>query len=229
MKTNLAALLMQVPIFEDLTEAELAEVAPLFLERKLRKGTIIFFEGDTGDEMYIIKSGVVKIQRLESSREMILALFREGDYFGEMALITRGQTRSATAETIEPTVLYVLSRDNFIDFLMRTPSLMLKLLEITMERLRRTNEQIEDLSFLDVRSRIFKLIIRLGEEHGKETDEGLLINLKLTHQQLANMAGTVRESVTKVLQELQNEHVIDINQKMILIRDGNALLRKIMY
>lgn len=78
-----------------------------------------------------------------------------------------------------------------------------------MERLRKANEQIYDLSFLGVRSRILKSIIRLSEQYGVHTNEGILLDIKLTHQQLANMVGTVRESVTKVLQELQEDHFIN--------------------
>ncbi|WP_166241420.1 Crp/Fnr family transcriptional regulator [Paenibacillus turpanensis] len=226
---SILELLRQIVIFQGLDFEELERIAPLFSERKVPKGTVLFCEGDPGHEMYIIKSGLVKIHRLESNREIILTLFRQGDYFGEMALITPGQTRSATAETLETTELYVLLRENFNEFLLKTPSIMMKLLETTMERMRRTNEQIEDLSFLDVRSRIIKLIIRLGEEYGKPVADGVLIEMKLTHQHIANMAGTVRESVTKILQELQLEQVIDVQSKMILIRRAEELQKKIMY
>jgi len=221
--STIQTLLKNVPLFEDFDEEELQSVAPLFSERKYKKGAILFFEGDIGNDMYIIKSGFVKIYQLEEDKEITLALFRDGDFFGEMALIQQGFTRSATAETIEPTVMYAISRIEFQRFLENSPKLILKLLEFTVQRLRNANEQIHDLTFLDVRSRIVKNIHRLSEDYGKPVPGGLLVDLKLTHQQIANMVGTVRESVTKVLQELQDRGIISIENKRIIIHDLKKL------
>jgi CRP/FNR family transcriptional regulator len=222
MKT-IAQLLQQVPIFQVLTEEELLELAPLFTEKKHNKGKILFHEGDPGEEFYLIKSGVVKIYRIDDAKEIILSLFRDGDFFGEMSLINESLTRSATVETLEATTVYSLKRSVFIQFMERSPKLIIKLLEATMERLRKANEQIYDLTFLDVRSRILKTIIRLSLEYGTATEEGILIDMKLTHQQLANLVGTVRESVTKVLLELQTERMIEIRQKRIILKNMDAL------
>ncbi|UJF32816.1 Crp/Fnr family transcriptional regulator [Paenibacillus hexagrammi] len=144
-----------------------------------------------------------------------------------MALVQEGTTRSATAETMEPCTLYALKRSVFVQYIEKSPKLCLKLLETTMERLRKANEQIYDLTFLGVRSRIMKTIIRLSEQHGIPTKDGLLIDVKLTHQQLANMVGTVRESVTKVLQELLDEGSIEIDKKKITLKNAEAVRREI--
>ncbi|TDF97239.1 Crp/Fnr family transcriptional regulator [Paenibacillus piri] len=220
---NIVPLLQNVPIFQDLSASELETIAPLFVERTYKKGTILFFEADLGDEFYLIQSGVVKIYRIDYSKEIILALFREGDFFGEMSMIQKGLTRSATAETLETSTIYTLMRSEFYQFLERTPKLSLRLLEVTMERLRKANEQIYDLTFLDVRMRIIKVVHRLAVEHGVMKQGQLMINMKLTHQQLANLAGTVRESVTKVLQELQEDQIISIHKKMIYVHNMEAL------
>lgn len=223
---KIAALLKRVPLFADFSEDELNAIAPLFAVRKYKKGAILFFEGDIGNELFIIHSGFVKIYQLEEDKEITLALFRDGDFFGDMALIQKGFTRSATAETLEATSCYILNRDDLFRFLEQSPKLCLKLLEVTMERLRKANEQIHDLTFLDVRSRIMKTIRRLSEDYGKPIPGGLLIDLKLTHQEIANLAGTVRESVTKVLQELQNQAIIRIEKKRIIIVDIGRLRPK---
>jgi len=224
---TIVSLLQNVPLFQELSEEDLLGLAPLFTEKKVKKGTILFLEGDEGEELFLIKSGVVKIYRLDEFKEIILALFREGDFFGEMSLISTGLTRSATAETLEVCTLYTLKRSSFVQFMEKSPKLCLKLLETTMDRLRRANEQIYDLTFLGVRSRIMKTIIRLSEQHGISTEAGLVINVKLTHQQLANMVGTVRESVTKVLQELLDEGAIQIDKKMITLKNIDAIKREI--
>jgi CRP/FNR family cyclic AMP-dependent transcriptional regulator len=220
---KLVPLLQKVPIFQDLSASELETIAPLFVERHYKKGTILFFEADIGEEFFLIETGVVKIYRIDYAKEIILALFRNGDFFGEMSLIQKGLTRSATAETLETSTIYTLVRSEFYQFLERSPKLSLRLLEATMERLRKANEQIYDLTFLDVRMRIIKVVHRLAEEHGILKHGSRMINMKLTHQQLANLAGTVRESVTKVLQELQEDQIISIQKKMIYVNRMDAL------
>lgn len=226
--SNIADLLKEVPIFEDFPLADLEAMSPLFTERKYKKGTIIFFEGDSGDDFFIIKSGLVKIYRIDEFKEIILALFRDGDFFGDMALIHKEMKRSATAETLEPTTLYILQRAEFVRFLERVPQLTLRLLETVSERLRKANEQIEDLTFLDVRTRIYKMILRLADEYGIRQQNRTIVNIKLTHQQVANMVGTVRESVTKVYLELQDENIISIRNKMITILDMKRLQDKLL-
>lgn len=225
--SRIIPLLQNVPLFQDLSVSELESIAPLFVEKKYKKGTVLFIEEDEGDELFLVESGTVKVYRIDQTKEIILALFREGDFFGEMSLIQKGQTRSATAETIETTVIHSLVRSDFQQFMERTPKLCLRLLETTIERLRKTNEQIYDLTFLDVRSRTIKQIVRLSEQYGVAKPAGTFINLKLTHQQLANLVGTVRESVTKVLQELQDLEMISVEKKIILVKDLEALKRLI--
>ncbi|WP_199623657.1 Crp/Fnr family transcriptional regulator [Paenibacillus alkalitolerans] len=228
---DVVMLLKNIPILEDFDPEDLKAVGPLLKERNYKRGSILFFEGDPGEELFVIGSGFVKIYRLEQAldqtKEITLSLFKDGDYFGEMSLIEKDGTRSATAETIEPSTIFTLSRNDFVQFLERSPLLCLKLLEVTMKRLRKANDQIHDLTFLDVRSRIIKNIDRLSAEYGVEAGGRLRIDLKLTHQQIANMVGTVRESVTKVLQELQDDGIITIDKKRIIILDAIRLKKSI--
>lgn len=151
--SRIIPLLQNIPLFQDLSVSELESIAPLFVEKKYKKGTVLFFEEEEGNELFLVESGTVKVYRIDQTKEIILALFREGDFFGEMSLIQQGQTRSATAETIETTVIHSLARSEFRKFLERSPKLCFRLLETTIERLRKANEQIFDLTFLDVRSR----------------------------------------------------------------------------
>lgn len=224
---SIVSLLQHVPLFQELSEEDLIGIAPLFIEKKVKKGSILFVEGDVGEELFVIHSGVVKIYRLDEAKEVTLALFRDGDFFGEMSLLSSGMTRSATAETMAASTLYVLNRTAFTTFMEKSPRLCLKLLETTMQRLRHANDQIYDLTFLGVRARIIKTILRLSEQHGISTPHGILIDVKLTHQQLANLVGTVRESVTKVLQELLDDELISIDKKLITLRKIEAIQAEI--
>ncbi|MFB9324853.1 Crp/Fnr family transcriptional regulator [Paenibacillus aurantiacus] len=210
-------LFKSIPIFEGLEMDELKAIEPLFKKRTYTRGTILFMEGDLGDECFVIDSGLVKIFRVDESREITLALLHEGDYFGEMAMIRKGMPRSATAEVIETGMLYSLSRTDFMYFLESNPKMCLKLLEETMERLRNANEQIYDLTFLDLKARLHKVLVRMADEKGVPVEGGMMIPFKLTHQQLANLVGSIRESVSKMLIELQDEQLISVKNKQFTI------------
>jgi len=214
---NAPHFLRYFPFFQDLEEEDLAKLSPLFHTRTYGKGTEIFHEGQAGEELYIIKSGLVKIYRDDEVRDIILAIFRDGDFFGEMAVLENEQFRSASAKTMEQTDVYFLSRRDFVSILDQNPKISLRILETALDRLRKANEMITDLTLLDARARIIKMMLRLTEKHGITQKSGLLIDLKLTHQQIADMTGTVRETVTKVLLDLQNQDFIQVKKKKILI------------
>ncbi|MGP0584007.1 Crp/Fnr family transcriptional regulator [Paenibacillus timonensis] len=210
-------LIRRFPYFEHLDPVDLAKMAPLFITREYDKGTTIFLEEEEGDELYLIQSGLIHIYRNDENREIILSVLSEGDFFGEMALLESVQLRSASARTIEKSFLYVLKRRDFIGLLQQNPLISLKILETTLGRLRKANELIMDLTLLDARTRIVRTLLRLMEQHGTPKSDGILIAFKLTHQQLADMSGTVRETVTKVMLDLQYSELIRVDKKMILV------------
>jgi len=222
-----ARLRATIPFFKEIAPDVLDHIIPFMYEKTFKKGSIIFFEGDEGDEIFFIRSGAVNIHSFDGVKKVILAFLQEGDYFGEMALIKPGLYRSATAETTQLTRLYTLRRNDFEKLIMDNPTLAFHLLGDTMERLRRANQQIYDLTFLNVRTRIVKRLIRLSEEFGATTPQGVRIELKITHQQMAEMVGAVRETVTKVLLELQESGLIRIRDKKILLPDPDLLERKL--
>jgi CRP/FNR family cyclic AMP-dependent transcriptional regulator len=228
MERDIKAVLRTLPFLQDLDAGFLESTIPLFQKRKVKKGSIIFFEGDEGDEFYIIESGLVKIYSFDGAKTVILAFIREGNYFGEMALIKPGLLRSATAETLEATDLYVLRRRDFEQLLAKNNKMALQMLWFTMERLRNANEQIQDLTFLNARERILKILLRLSKEHGTLLASGeMQINLKLTHQQIADLVGAVRETASKILQELQEEGLITVDQKKIVLKDPASFEKKV--
>jgi CRP/FNR family cyclic AMP-dependent transcriptional regulator len=215
--SSFAKLVGKFPLFEGFDQDELNSISGLLTEKRYPRGSLLFTEGAPGDECYIIKSGIVKIYRIDDTKEVTLALLREGDYLGEMAMMRKGLTRSATAEVMEASVIYSLKGTDFVSFLEEKPKMCLKLLEGTMDRLRQANEQIHDLTFLNLRARILKAIIRLADEHGIQTAEGTRIPLKLSHQELANITGATRFAVSKMMVELKNEQIIHITNQVITI------------
>ncbi|WCN37209.1 Crp/Fnr family transcriptional regulator [Aneurinibacillus uraniidurans] len=215
--------LRHFPFFEDLEEADLREISSMFITRTYEKGRNVFLEGEGGDELYIIKSGVINIYRIDEAREIILAIFGDGDFFGEMAVLENEQVRSASAKTMEKSILYALKRQDLMSLLNRNPNISMKMLKTTLDRLRKANELITSLTILDARTRVIRMILRLADQHGIQHKGGVLINLKLTHQQIADMTGTVRETVTKILLELQNGKLIHIEKKKIMIYNREQL------
>jgi cAMP-binding proteins - catabolite gene activator and regulatory subunit of cAMP-dependent protein kinases len=216
-----------IPFFREVDSDVLESLVPYLAERTFKKGTVIFFEGDEGDDVYFIRSGAVQIYTFDGTKKVILAYLRDGEYFGEMAMIKPGARRSASAEAAQLTKVYALKRSAFERLIMEHPRLALYILDDTMERLRRANQQIYDLTFLNVRTRILKRLLRLAQENGTETPEGLLIGMKVTHQQMAEMVGAVRETVTKVFNELQEEGIIVVRQKMILLPNPDLLVQRL--
>lgn len=198
------SVLARVPLFAGLDADELELIRAKAVRRTVERGTVIFFENEPGDALYIIEAGQVRIYRVaEDGREKTLTLLSAGDFFGEMALIDDAP-RSAIAEATDPSVLLAIHKRDFQQLIYSKPQIAVSIIRGLSHRLRQTNDQLMEAVFLDVRSRMCRLLLDLDKEYGKEYESGRLLDIKLTHQELANMVGTSRESVTRVLTELQD-------------------------
>ncbi|WP_428909688.1 Crp/Fnr family transcriptional regulator [Niallia sp. Krafla_26] len=209
----------KIPFFQGLEDHEYQLLSPLLIEKEVKKGQHIFHEGDVGTESYLIKQGRVKIYRLTNGKESILALLHKGDFFGEMAMLDPHNSRSASAVALEKTNLLQLREKDMTSLLHKKPELAIKLLSLTMEKLRRANEKIQSITFLDVRTRIHRLILQLVQDYGIQTSEGVFIDYKITHQQMADLIGAVRETVSKILAEWQQEGWIIMKNRKMIIKD----------
>jgi CRP/FNR family transcriptional regulator, cyclic AMP receptor protein len=204
-----------IPLFAHVVESDLDQIASHLIERRYPRNTTIVEEGLAGDYMYIIREGRVKVTKLsEDGREKILEFLETGAFVGEMALLERAP-RSASVKTLSAVRLLALSRNDFLSLLRRSPDLALAVIEVLCSRLRTQNEQASALSFQRVKDRTKGLLQRLARsEHG----EGTLSTPTLTHQQIADMIGTSRETVTRVVKELKQEGWLDQEGKHYLIR-----------
>jgi len=212
-----------LPYFKDLNQQDLDELSTLFMERKYERGVDVFQEYGEGNELFFIQSGAVKIYRTDDSREIILAILGFGDLFGEMAVLQEQYPRSASAKTMEPSTFFVLKRRDFLSLINKSPQIAIRILQAALDRLRRANEFITDLTTLDARTRIARGLLRLTEKHGIRKEGGIAIDIRLTHQQIADLTGTVRETVTKVLLDMQLQEAITITKKKIIILDIGKL------
>ncbi len=211
------AFLGRVPLFKSLNQQQLQNLAELTITRTFSRGSVIIVAEDEGDAFFIIRKGRVKVNLLHGDgREVILSILGKGEVFGELALLD-GRPRSANVITLEETELMTLRRTEFLQLINNEPAIIMGLLDELAARLRKTDHQIGGLALLDATSRISRTLVRLAAEHGEETAEGLLVGQKITHQQLANMSGTTRETVTRVLKRLESQGYVTMRGRQILI------------
>jgi CRP/FNR family cyclic AMP-dependent transcriptional regulator len=220
------SLLAEIPLFEDLSAADLEIVAQRTRQRRYKEGDTIFHRNDPGVALYVIITGKVKIHNeTADGADCIIAILSEGDFFGEMAVID-GEERSADATTIEPTELLMLTRDDLHDILQRYPRISLRLLATLAGRLRRTNEAYQAYSTLDVNGRLALQLLRLSEQHGIVTTAGVRIDLRLTQTDLGALVGASRESVNKVMGFFRRQGYVSIDDKnQITVQNRKALGR----
>lgn len=213
--------LKRVPLFSDLAEGELVRFAEVTRERDYPRNSVILFEDDPGDSLYIVSTGQVKVVLIgEDGREVILSVLNDGDFFGEMSLID-DEPRSAHVIAMRDSRLLVLRRDDFQQQVQQHPSIALKLLKVLVQRLRRADAKIGGLVLLDVNGRVAKLLLDLADESG-----GPKVTRKLTHHTIAQMIGSSRETVSRAMRELVDRGLIDVTRREITIknRDGLASL-----
>ena len=216
------ALLRQVSIFQPLSVDALERLGACLQARSFRKDERIVSQADPGDSMFIIDQGRVKVVLYgDSGREVILSIFRSGDFFGEMSLLD-GQPRSANVIALEDSRLWVLSREDFVRHLDEFPGTALNILAEMSLRLRRADEVIGNLALLDVYARVARLLADLARRDGETTDEGIVIRTRPTQQDLASMIGTSRETVSRVLSEFQRRGLLSMQGKTILLSQGFA-------
>ncbi len=220
--------LRRVPIFGALNEDCLQRVAAIMVEKSYSRKSIVFHEGDHGDTLYIIKGGRIKIAKVAiDGREKTLTILQPGDFFGEMAIFDN-MPRSATAEAIDNDVrLFGLNKKDFERLIHEYPSIALRIMKDLTRRIRQINQQVEDLAFKDVHGRVSSTLHQLLETEEEICGQSLS-RLRMTHQDLANMVGSSRETVTRALNRLQNEGIISISHQQIQILDRDYLADSVL-
>ncbi|MDG2398327.1 MAG: Crp/Fnr family transcriptional regulator [Candidatus Marinimicrobia bacterium] len=200
--------LRNIPIFTALSDSDLNRIASKMVSRDYEKGQMILLEESTGETFFIITSGTVKVTRLsDDGREVILALLGENDFFGEMSLLD-GEGRSANIVANEDAEVMTLSRRDFLEYLETYPKIAIALLEELAVRIRKSDQQIKSLSLSDSEQRIGITLIRLAEEGGTIKRGDVTIQNLPYQQDIANMAGTSRETVSRTLKLLEDKKLV---------------------
>ena len=220
-------LLKSVGLFRDVPAEMRLDLSRLLRPVKYSAQTDIFHAGDDGATMYVIVSGAVKIfVPAIDGREVVLAVHQAGDIFGEMALLDAG-SRSASASTMEQTEMVTLNRRDFLAVLDSYPEAQRAIINVLVERLRATNQSIQDAYLLDVPGRLARRLLLIAAEHGRDTEEGRDIGLRASQQELANMIGASRVAVNKQLQAWRQRGILDVARQRVVILEPAALEREI--
>ncbi|MBI3965331.1 MAG: Crp/Fnr family transcriptional regulator [Chloroflexi bacterium] len=221
-----ASVLRRVPIVSALDEADIAALEKLARRRRYKRGEVIFHRDDEGTTFYTVLSGWVRIYTSsDSGDEVTLALLGTGEFFGELSLLD-GEPRSATAQAVEDCETLVLHRTDLHAFLESRPKAAIAMLGVLSQRLRRTDQLVEDAAFLDIPARLAKRILELVESHGIQTPAGWQIDARFTHADLAAMVGSTRVSITKALKQYSDAGYITIDDRHIVVRKMEALRRR---
>jgi len=212
---NKDTLIQTVPLFSDLSDQSLKVITGKMVARSYDKEKMILVEESAGETFFLISNGTVKITRMsDDGREVILAILGTGDFFGEMALLD-GEGRSANVIALEDAEVLTLQRSDFLDILERFPKIAIHLLKELTTRIRHSDQQIESLSLSGAEQRIALVLIRLAEEMGQIKEGTVTIEHIPYQQDIANMAGTSRETVSRVYKMLEDKNHI--------VRDGKIL------
>ncbi len=219
-------LLQSVSIFWDLNENDLGHIADKMVAKHFENGNYIFLEDSEGEQCFFVLEGSVKVTRLsKDGREVILAILNEGDFFGEMSLLD-GESRSANVIALEKTKVLTLDRNDFIAVVNDYPQIAVQLLKELARRLRKSDRQIASLSLSDAEKRIALCIIRFADEQGVIQNGKVSIPKTPIQQDIANMAGTSRETVSRALGLLEKEDLIERNGRELIILDYKKFIKE---
>ncbi len=218
--------LANVELFKELDETERADLAALMSETSLKRGESLFHEGDSGDRLYVVTEGKVKLSHTaDDGRENLIAVLGPGEIIGELTLFDLG-ARSSTVTAIAATRLLSLSHKDMMEYIDEHPPMAKSMLRELAKRLRNTNQQMADLVFSDVPGRVAKALLDLAERFGERTPEGIYVAHDLTQEELAHLVGASRETVNKSLADFTSRGWIRLEGRAVLLIQVQRLQRR---
>jgi CRP-like cAMP-binding protein len=215
--------LKRIPLLEDLEQADLAALASMVNLQEIRRRRVIFLPGDPGTSVFFVNGGRVKVSRVTSDgKELTLAYRSPGEIFGELCLVDGGP-REEMAEAMEAALVTEVPRQEFERYLDRHASIGAKLSRTLCNRRRELESKMEDLVFKDVNAKLAELLLNLSEDYGVDDRRGTLVAVKITHQEMANLIGSTRETVSLTLSQFKRGKLITTEGRKIIILDREGL------
>jgi CRP/FNR family cyclic AMP-dependent transcriptional regulator len=215
--------LKKVPLLQDLPAESLAKLAEIVEIAEVRRRQVVYLPGDPGRSVFFVNGGRVKISKVtRDGKELTLAYRGPGDLFGELAMVDGGP-REEMAEAMENALLTELERGDFEQLVQSHPLLGYRLAKLLTQRRRDIENKIENLIFKDVNAKLAELLLRLGSEYGVDDSRGTMVALKITHQEMANLIGSTRETVSLTLSQFKRRGLIRTDGRRVIIADREGL------
>jgi CRP-like cAMP-binding protein len=213
---RLIRLMKRVPLFAKMPDSEVSQIGDQCVCRECKKDQVILVEEELGQTFFIILHGMVKVTRTsDEGREVIITMLRAGDFFGELSLLD-GKGRSATVVAMEDSELLTLRRSEFLLLLEQYPMISVELLKVLADRIRKNNTQIEYLTLQDAVGRVGSTLIHVAEKHRLQQGRARIIPKLPVQQDLANMAGTARETISRIMALFESSGLVE--------RDGHRVI-----
>ncbi|MEW9671050.1 Crp/Fnr family transcriptional regulator [Ammoniphilus sp. 3BR4] len=218
----LGQMLGKTPIFQHCTEEELKHVSGLLLPKEGKKKDILFYEGDPCEVIYFINKGRVKVfKSTEDGREQIVNLLGKGDMFPHVGWYG-GSDYPATAEVLEDGELYYMYVQKFTKLLEHQPKLTVKLLQELDGKIRALQLRLSHVLSKDMTEKIYSVLFSLAKEKGKKSGEGYLLEIDLTHQDIANLVGTTRETASRIISQLKKERKMNLDHGFLIVYENSG-------
>jgi len=216
-------MIKQFPLFSGLTDDELNKIAHIAVLRHYRRNSIVFVEGQKCSTVYFIQSGIIKITKAnQGGNEQVICLLQKGEMFPHVGYFHESPY-PGTAHAITDCELLAISMGDFDQLLDSNPLIAKSVMKMMDKRLLHFQKRLQGVISGDCHQKVVMSLLQLAEEHGNCKEEGVYIPIPLTNQDWANMLGTSRESVNRVLNHLKKDQVLDINRKGILIHNLDQL------
>jgi CRP-like cAMP-binding protein len=216
-------LLRKTPLLSEVSTETLERLVAGARVESYRPRQVIYLPGDRSYGVHFLSQGRVKVSKVtRDGKELTLAYRTAGDFFGEGCLIDGGP-REEMVESMEPTVSVELARDDFDTLLRNGSSLSYRVVRAFIERHRDLENKVEQLIFKDVGSKLAELLLRLGIEHGVESKKGVALAVKITHQEMANLIGSTRETVSLTLSQFKRKGFIATEGRRVILADQEGL------
>lgn len=218
--------LRQAPLFSGLDDDAAASLRSSMTDVRIKRSDVLFREGDSGDSLYVVTDGKIKLGRSSADgRENLLAILGPGQMFGELSLFDPGP-RSATATAVTDCAMMSLRHDELLRWLTDQPHVSRALLHQLAARLRKANDVVADLVFSDVPGRVAKALLDLSRRFGRSADDGLHVHHDLTQEELAQLVGASRETVNKALADFAMRGWLRLEPRSVVLMDVERLARR---
>lgn len=215
--------LRKIPLLEGVTPERLTELAQEVEIREIPRRQVIYLPGDPGDRVFFINGGRVKCSKVtRDGKELTLAYRGAGHIFGELCVID-GTPRDEMAEAMKNAIITEVPRDLFKELLLSDSKLCFTFACIVGDRRRQIETKLEHLVFRDVQAKLAALLLELADEYGVEHEDGTQIGLKITHQEMANLIGSTRETISLTLAQFKKKGLLDLNGRTVILKDNDGL------